>query len=83
MIFSEFQKEIDEQIIEFITVKYKIADYIKEINAMQGNLDKLSQKMQSMFRDMPAKMTDFIENLQDDYAVPEGKCCELECQDSE
>lgn len=68
-VYQELQKELERKVVDFITVKYRLADYISGIEAVREQLAGLSGSLQTISQEMPVQVADLIEQAKKDDAV--------------
>lgn len=61
MIASRANTYLEEKGIQLMAAKYKIEQYIKEINSIQQGLYLLNSRMEKMVKDMPVRIDDYWE----------------------
>lgn len=63
------QEELGQKALEFVTVKYRIADYVKQIDEVQGSLVSLSEQLRQVLQEMPAKVRDIIGESEEGHFI--------------
>lgn len=81
--YDYLRKELEEQMINFITVKYKIADYVKSINSMEGDLKKVAHSLQTLYGEMPARVNNILEGVEEDSTLEDTRRWTLAYEDNE
>ena len=61
MIASRINAQLEEKGIQLMAAKYKIEQYIKEIEGTQRGLYLLNTRMEKMVKDMPVRLDDYWE----------------------
>lgn len=68
-VYQELQKELERKVIDFITVKYRLADYISGIESIREQLSSLSGSLQTISQEMPVQVVDLIEKAKKEDIV--------------
>lgn len=66
---QRLQEEMGQKALEFVTVKYRIADYVKQIDEVQGSLASLSGQLRQVLQEMPAKVRDIIGESEEKHFI--------------
>lgn len=61
MIAARINAQLEEKGIQLMAAKYKIEQYMKEINSAQQGLYLLNNRMEKMVKDMPVRLDDYWE----------------------
>nr|WP_307998608.1 hypothetical protein [uncultured Merdimonas sp.] len=61
MITSRVNAQLEEKGVQLMAAKYKIEQYIKEIEGAQQGLYLLNTRMEKMVKDMPVRLDDYWE----------------------
>ncbi|HIW82765.1 MAG TPA: hypothetical protein H9873_00345 [Candidatus Dorea gallistercoris] len=61
IIASRVNAQLEEKGIQLMAAKYKIEQYMKEIESAQQGLYNLNARMEKMVKDMPARLDDYWE----------------------
>lgn len=68
------QEELGQKALDFVTVKYRISDYIQQVESIQGSLGTLAEELKQVSEEIPAKVQDMIgESEQEHFLDAEYK----------
>lgn len=60
-IYDTMRKEYEKKIVDMITVKYHLEDYVKEVENMQNHLGGIADSLKVILHGLPDGMTEFLE----------------------
>lgn len=66
---QRLQEEMGQKALEFVTVKYRISDYVKQIDEVRGSLESLSGQLRQVLQEMPAKVRDIIGESEEKHFI--------------
>ena len=58
-----------QKALEFVTVKYKISDYVKQIDEVRESLESMSEGLRKVSEEMPAKVRDIIGESEKEHFI--------------
>lgn len=71
---EELKNELQNRVIDFITVNYRMNDYVKEIEAICGHLQEVSASLKKLPQDVPAKVLHLVDEFDHDVTeLPDPK----------
>lgn len=68
-VYQDLQKELENRVVDFITVKYRLSDYINGIEVIREQLSGLAGSLQAISQEMPAYAVDLIDKAKKEDAV--------------
>lgn len=76
-VYNELEKELERRVVDFITVKYRLVDYINGIEAVREQLAGLVGSLQLISQGMPTSVLDLMEEIKKEDLV-DTKCVEVD-----
>jgi len=63
---SRLQSELQRRAIDFVTMRYRVSDYVEQIESMHRELTEVKNDMQKIADKIPVKVQNIIEELEEE-----------------
>lgn len=58
---EKLKDELENKVIEFVTINYRLAEFVKEVDNISEQLKQISQSLQNVSTEVPAKVMDLLD----------------------
>jgi len=66
------KNELENKVIEFVTINYRVDDFVKEVNSISDQLKGISESLQKISTEVPAKVMDLLNDKETDIINASG-----------